>query len=294
MAGLKCGSTEKNGYAFEAPHGPGRDSFDPVGLYINGTNLNDTLFGTAYADEIHGGNGMDVLFGYGGNDFLFGDAGNDTLIGGAGADVLNGGIGFDTASYASATGSVYVNLAANTGAYGDAQGDTFSSIEKVVGSNYTDVLVAHDAGVVFEGGGGHDYLTGGAGVDNLSGGAGNDTLEGGAGWDVLAGGSGADHFVFHRGDGPDVITDFQQGIDKISLNGFTFHNVGAFGIDGELWTGTEVPTPTHDVPQHGDRDKVFYDTDDHTLYQLNPYGEATLLAAFTVDVQLQTSDFILL
>ena len=272
----------------------GADSFEPFGLYINGTNFNDTLFGTTNADEIHGGNGADVLFGYGGNDFLFGDAGNDTLIGGAGADALNGGIGFDTASYASSAGSVYVNLAANTAAYGDAQGDTFSSIEKVVGSNYTDVLVAHDAGVVFEGGGGHDYLTGGAGLDNLSGGSGDDTLEGGAGWDVLTGGSGADRFVFHRGDGPDVITDFQQGVDKISLIGFTFHNVGALGIDGELRTGTEVPTSTHNAPPHGDRDKVFYDTDDHALYQLNPYGEATLLAAFTNGVQLQTSDFILL
>ena len=155
---------------------------DPLGLFINGTNFNDTLFGTAYADEIHGGNGADVLFGYAGDDFLFGDAGNDTLIGGAGADVLNGGEGFDTASYASAASSVYVNLATNTGAYGDAQGDTFSSIEKVVGSNYTDLLVAHDGGVVFDGGAGHDYLTGGAGLDNLIGGAGNDTLEGGAGW----------------------------------------------------------------------------------------------------------------
>ena len=81
---------------------------------------------------------MDVLFGYAGNDFLFGDAGNDTLIGGAGADVLNGGAGFDTASYASAATSVYVILATNTGAYADAQGDTISSIEKVVGSSNSD------------------------------------------------------------------------------------------------------------------------------------------------------------
>ena len=274
----------------------GADSFEPFGLYINGTNFNDTLFGTTNADEIHGGNGADVLFGYGGNDFLFGDAGNDTLIGGAGADALNGGTGFDTASYASATGSVYVNLAANTGAYGDAQGDTFSSIEKVVGSNFSDVLMAHDAGVVFEGGGGHDYLTGGAGVDNLNGGAGNDTLEGGDGWDVLTGGSGADHFVFHRGDGPDVITDFQQGVDKIVLDGFSVHNVGAFGIDGELWTGTEVPRYQNEPvsPTGNDRDWVFFDTDDHILYQLNRFSEPTMLVTFTSDIQLQTSDFILL
>jgi Ca2+-binding RTX toxin-like protein len=271
---------------------PGFEATDPFGLFISGTNFNDTLFGTAYADEIHGGNGMDVLFGYAGNDFLFGDAGNDTLIGGAGADALNGGEGFDTASYASATTSIYVNLATNTGVYGDAQGDTFSGIEKVVGSSNADWLVANDTGVVFEGGAGADYLLGGAGLDALIGGAGSDTLEGGRGFDVLTGGEGADLFIFNRGDGPDVVMDFQQGVDKIALNGFSSHNIGAFGFDGELLTGTEVPTSTHNGPPRGDLDRVFYDTDDHALYQLNFYGEATLLATFANGVQLQTSDFI--
>jgi Ca2+-binding RTX toxin-like protein len=274
----------------------GVGSPDPsLGLITNGTNFNDTLFGTAYADEIHGRNGADVLFGYGGDDLLFGEMGNDTLIGGAGADLLDGGEGFDTASYASSTSSVYVNLAANTGAYGDAQGDTFNSIEKVIGSNYTDVLVANDAGVVFEGGAGHDYLTGGAGVDNLIGGAGDDTLQGGDNLDVLTGGSGADHFVFTRNDGPDVITDFQQGVDKIVLQGFTVHNHGAFGFDGELWTGTEVPRyQNQPISPEGDGlDKVFFDTDDHILYQLNRAEEPTILATFASDIQLQTSDFIL-
>ncbi|HZO45672.1 MAG TPA: calcium-binding protein [Xanthobacteraceae bacterium] len=272
---------------------PGFEATDPVGLIINGTNLNDTLFGTAYTDEIHGRDGADVLFGYGGNDFLFGDAGNDTLIGGAGADALNGGAGFDTASYASAATSVYVNLATNTGVYGDAQGDTFNSIEKIVGSSNDDWLVANDTGVVFEGGAGHDYLLGGAGLDALNGGAGSDTLEGGRGFDVLTGGEGADLFIFNRGDGPDVVMDFQQGVDKIALNGFTgFHGIGALGIDGELRTGTELPTVIHNGPPRGDRDMVFYDTDDCALYQLSPYGDATLLATFANGVQLQTSDFI--
>jgi len=269
-----------------------------LGLYIDGTNFNDTLFGSAFADEIHGGNGADVLFGYGGDDFLFGDAGNDTLIGGAGADVLNGGIGFDTASYASATGSVYVNLAANTGVYGDAQGDTFSSIEKVIGSNFSDMLVANDAGIVFEGGGGHDFLNGGAGVDVLNGGTGNDTLEGGRGLDVLTGGVGADHFVFNAGDGHDVVTDFQQGIDKIAIgDGFATFHFGPLGWDGELWTGTEVPTGWDGDSQ----ECLFYDTDDHQLYEVSrlrqPGGgepEFTLLASFENGVQLQTSDFIIL
>ena len=121
------------------------------GLYINGTDLNDSLFGSAGADEIHGRAGNDYLSGEGGDDFLFGEQGNDTLsggagndrldggsgddmlYGGAGADMLIGGDGFDTVSYATSSQSVYVNLATNTGVFGEAQGDTFSGIDKVVG-----------------------------------------------------------------------------------------------------------------------------------------------------------------
>ena len=98
---------------------------------------------------------------------LDGGIGNDTLAGGAGADTLIGGDGFDTASYASSFQSVYVNLATNTGVFGDAQGDTFSGIDKVVGSSFSDGLFADDSGVVLDGGAGDDLLVGGAGLDVL-------------------------------------------------------------------------------------------------------------------------------
>jgi Ca2+-binding RTX toxin-like protein len=283
-----------------------------LGFYIEGTDLNDSLYGSGGADEIHGRLGNDLLSGGGGNDLLFGEQGNDTLYGGAGADLLDGGVGddtlaggagadtliggdgFDTASYAASFQSVYVNLATNTGVYGDAQGDSFSGIDKVIGSSFSDGLFANDSGVVLDGGAGHDLLVGGTGLDVLIGGSGDDTLEGGLGLDVLTGGAGADHFVFNRGDGPDRVTDFQAGVDKIVLgDGFNTFN-GPFGTDGELWTGTELPTwypPS--------REALFYDTDDHQLYQVSQawnhphFAELTLLATFGNGVQLQTSDFIL-
>ena len=167
-----------------------------LGLYIEGTNLNDSLFGSGGADEIHGRFGNDFLSGGGGDDWLFGEegndslsggagndrldggSGNDTLTGGTGADALIGGEGFDTASYASSFQSVYVNIATNTGVYGDAQGDTFSGIDKVVGSSFSDGLFADDSGMVLDGGAGDDLLVGGAGLDVLTGGAGSDYARG--------------------------------------------------------------------------------------------------------------------
>jgi hypothetical protein len=155
------------------------------------------------------------------------------------------------------------------------------------------VLVANDAGIVLEGGGGYDYLTGGAGFDVLNGGTGDDMLTGGGGLDVLTGGAGADQFVFTWGVGPDLITDFQQGVDKIVLDGFGGSRSGAFGADGELESGTEAPMFHGGGGPPRPRDTVFFDTDDHILYQLNRSSEPTILATFSTDIQLQTSDFIL-
>lgn len=273
----------------------------PGGLLILGTEFNDTLTGTDYADEIRGMAGSDVLSGGGGNDLLDGGIGNDLLTGGAGADQLIGGVGFDTASYATAASSVYVDLANNFGLYGDAQGDTFSGIEKVIGSRDDDWLIADDRGITFDGGSGNDYLKGGAGWDVLNGGFGVDTLEGGLGLDVLTGGASSDLFKFNRGDGPDLVTDFQPGVDKIVLgDGFNFHHGSVFGADGELATGTEAPTVAYG---HQNHDRLFYDTDDHQLYQLTYHLtpgqhyfeftiEATPLAVFGNGIQLHTSDFL--
>jgi Ca2+-binding RTX toxin-like protein len=63
------------------------------------------------------------------------------------------------------------------------------------------------------------------GDDALVGSAGNDTLDGGWGGEVLTGGAGADTFVFRawQGEtyagGPERITDFQLGIDRVTTTG---------------------------------------------------------------------------
>lgn len=77
---------------------------------------------------------------------------------------------------------------------------------------------------------GADKITGSRYVDELNGFSGKDIINGGRGSDVLTGGAGADHFVFTKGSGADVITDFNarnsaSGHDLIDLSGYK-------GIDG--------------------------------------------------------------
>src|SRR4029078_13237318 len=94
-----------------------------------------------------------------------GDNSNNFLEGGAGADVLNGRGGGDFASYLfSATGlsANLLNPAQNTG---DAQGDTYSNIENLQGSQFNDTLIGDNNNNFLRRRGGADVLSGGGGFD---------------------------------------------------------------------------------------------------------------------------------
>ena len=68
--------------------------------------------------------------------------------------------------------------------------------------------------------GGKDTLNGGEHNDVLDGGAGNDKLYGGTGNDTLTGGADADQFIVNaKAFGNDTVTDFQDGVDKIRIQG---------------------------------------------------------------------------
>jgi len=62
---------------------------------LRGTNLNDTLIGSAQDNELVGELGNDSISGGDGSDYLLGDDGADTLDGGSGDDLLSGGSGAD-------------------------------------------------------------------------------------------------------------------------------------------------------------------------------------------------------
>jgi Ca2+-binding RTX toxin-like protein len=172
---------------------------------IRGGAGNDTLSGGLGDDILHGGDGNDALYGGDGDDFLFGDGGADTLVGGNGDDYLvgdgggdsyDGGAGVDTAAFYDSTGGVTVNLAAGRGYDAYASGATFTGIENVIGSAYTDCLVGDAGDNVLEGRDGNDYLEGGLGNNTLVGGDGDDYMVANGGRDNFDGGTGTDRVTF--------------------------------------------------------------------------------------------------
>ncbi|MFX4221629.1 MAG: beta strand repeat-containing protein [Thalassobaculum sp.] len=161
---------------------------------VYGGDGNDTLVNNASIsteaglDVLYGGDGDDLivnngpasqLFGGDGADTISGGYAGDLIEGGAGADVIDGAAGFNTASYANSDAGVSVNLSdgsAESG--GHAQGDTLSNINSLIGSDYSDTLIADGGQSVISAGGGDDLISHGGGRDTLWGGAGNDTFEG--------------------------------------------------------------------------------------------------------------------
>lgn len=222
---------------------------------LYGGTGNDTLSGGAGNDFLNGGDGDDSLVGGDGDDDIFGAWGNDLIQGGAGADILDGGAGADTASYSSSTAAVRVNLTTGKGAGGDAQGDTFISVEHLTGSAYADNLVGDDRS--------HNILNGNAGDDNLYGLAGNDTLRGGDGDDRLTGGTGADRLDGGAGTDLASYSDSTKGVNVNLTTG-----VGRSGdAEGDTLTNIEnlYGSQFNDVLAGDKNDNVIsgYDGNDH-------------------------------
>lgn len=175
-----------------------------VSVTINGRASGGDATGDSLStvENVIGSQASDTLVGDSGANQISGESGNDTLIGEAGADRMNGGSGTDTASYQNSNQAVFVELS-GTSDGGDADGDTLTSIEDLVGSNRDDILV------------------GDSGDNRISGESGDDLIFGGRGDDSLAGGTGFDFVSFH--DSADAVrvnlaygTATGEGYDRLS------------------------------------------------------------------------------
>lgn len=126
----------------------------------------------------------------------YGDGNNNVIEGGAGGDDLKGGNGIDTLSYAHSTAGVGVSFASDLATQGDAEGDTFSGFENLLGSAHADFLVGNDDNNTINGNGDRDQIYGNGGNDRL---VISDTP------DVVNGGGGT-NFLFLMGTGSVSLT----------------------------------------------------------------------------------------
>jgi len=151
-----------------------------------------TVAGSAGANLLNGTGAEDHIYGEGGNDTLRGQGGNDILTGGPGGDRLEGGAGRDTVSYFGSVGSLRVDLLFPQVNTNIAQGDSYSEIENLFGSQGFDNLRGTFEDNQIFGWRNVDYIFGRRGDDTLEGGIGDDVLFGGPGADVLRGGENRD------------------------------------------------------------------------------------------------------
>jgi Ca2+-binding RTX toxin-like protein len=171
-------------------------------------------------DRLYGEEGNDTIDAGAGDDILDGGDGNDILRGMAGADVFKGGAGVDTVDFSRESPfQLLVNLELKIASGGTASGDTFYSIENLIGSDdRIDRFIGTKddnhfwglgGGDVFNGGDGNDILDGARDGDVLYGDGGNDRIIGGAGQDYINGGAGRD------------TADYTLGPDSKAISGVT-------------------------------------------------------------------------
>ncbi|WP_157961564.1 calcium-binding protein [Acuticoccus kandeliae] len=178
---------------------------------------NGDLAGTL---NMGGGNDRVDLAGLITQDVFMG-SGADTLIVRANGQILGEvdmGIGSDDADKIINKGDMHDAIFFGDGpdSY-KAIGDAFSGTVNGAGGN--DTMRGGNANDTFFGAGDDDVLIGDRGNDFLQGGEGNDVIVGGIGRDTMTGGADRDRFVFERGDGRDLVSDFDV-TDKLDLRDY--------------------------------------------------------------------------
>ncbi len=199
-----------------------------------GSFTNDHLTGNPLANRLEGGDGFDTLIGL---------AGDDVFVAGRGADQMDGGAGTDTFQIAgSSLDTPFLPFTVNLQTGTDTLGNSFTSIETVLGGSANDMLTGDAADNLLDGGAGDDTLRDGPGADILRGGPGHDTmvLDLAAGdfqdpGDSIDGGSGMDTLRIGHVSGTHII-DLEAGL--YTRQGLQHAVTGFEHVDGDTLAST--------------------------------------------------------
>jgi Ca2+-binding RTX toxin-like protein len=145
------------------------------GQSVEGSVLNDTMYGGLGSDTLNGGDGADSLRGEAGADIQNGGNGDDDLTYDAADITITGGAGLDTLV-------AYFGGSFNLGA-------ADQSLADVAVTTGFEAFDAHEAEVGVS-------VIGRAGAERILGGTADDTLDGFGGLDTIQGGSGDDAIAY--------------------------------------------------------------------------------------------------
>lgn len=280
-------------------------------------NVENIIISAGYdAINATGNTLANVIVGNQGANSLSGGDGNDTIDGGLGTDAMTGGLGNDVFYVDAATDVVTEAASAGTDkvivGYSPSYGNSAyapAAMAYTLANNVENLHLTSKGSaygyssydridLTGTGNSLNNLITAGDGFDVLNGAAGNDTLSGGAGNDTLIGGAGNDVFLFDTALsvpnplsiyypplalGPDTITDFTAGTDKIHLSDDVFTALNAPGTLGAssllVGTGDVATAAAQRLIYNTTTGALYYDADgsgaQHGAIQIAIVGTST-------------------
>lgn len=233
------------GYSLNAKASYNKKTKKYSGATVNGTNLNEGIVGTKYADTIKAGGGNDEITGGKGNDKLYGGAGsnhyfftagdgNDTVYAGSGSNLVHLDGNFEDYNFKRSGNDVIISYKDSSikdkitiKDYFKNNKDNVTISDKLYAKDLLDIIknfvpTTIDkssatkkqtiTGTLLDetliGGKAGDLIKSIGGSNLVDGGAGNDTIYGGNGHDDIHGGSGNDTMYSGNGD-----NCYELGID---------------------------------------------------------------------------------
>lgn len=259
---------ETDGETITVTDSAGND-FDIV-LTFQGETEGVPLVTTGGDDDIFTSYGNDIIQALGGDDNINPGAGDDNVDAGAGNDTIVDGLGNDTVD----GGDDNDNILLFTGE---------NSVDGGTGSDFIRTGYKSD---MIEGGAGNDVISADSGALFVFG---NDTVDGGTGDDIMQAGAGIDTFVFRPNDGDDTIARFDEDLALASFDATTGYTASPNGSDFEVgidkivlqgFTGLDATT-------------IFTSINDTGNGAMFDNGEGTAILFFNVfAAELSETDFI--